>query len=129
MVSSRSVNEPLATVVLLEITFISYWLPGEDFNHGVVSSLWLVLVPIKHIGAVSQEYSSEKGVDGVHLDNDIEEVEDVAHEVLEGVEVPQVESLTHVLDQLLALLLAVVQRKSAAYVVQTGLNSAYYTVH
>ncbi len=115
MVSSRRVNEPLATVVLLEIAFISYWLPGEDFNHGVVPSLRLVLVPIKHVGAVSQEDSAQKGVDGVHLHDDVEEVEDVAHEVLEGVEVPQVERLPHVLDQLLALLLAVVQRQGAAY--------------
>ena len=53
-------------------------------------------------------------IDEVHLSDDVDEVEDVADEVLQGVEVVHVESLLDVLHQDLALLLALLQVQSAA---------------
>ena len=54
-------------------------------------------------------------IDEVHLSDDVDEVEDVADEVLQGVEVVHVESLLDVLHQDLALLLALLQVQSAAW--------------
>ena len=53
-------------------------------------------------------------IDEVHLSDDVDEVEDVADEVLQGVEVVHVESLLDILHQDLALLLALLQVQSAA---------------
>lgn len=83
--------------------------PREDLHHWVIPPLGLIFAPIEHVAAVCQEDAAEEGVDGVHLSDDVDEVENVADKVLERVEVPQVESLPHVLDQLLALVLSVVQ--------------------
>ena len=61
-----------------------------------------------------QLLSANSPIDEVHLSDDVDEVEDVADEVLQGVEVVHVESLLDVLHQDLALLLALLQVQSAA---------------
>ena len=48
------------------------------------------------------------------LPDDVDKVEDVADEVLEGVEVVHVEGLAHVLDQRLALVLPLVGVQGAS---------------
>ena len=63
---------------------------------------------------VGHEDSAEKPVDEEHLADDVDEVECVAKEVLEGVQVVAVEGVDGVLDQEVALLLPVLQVEGAA---------------
>ena len=67
-------------------------------DHGVVPLL-LVLAPVEHVGAEGHEHAAEEGVEQVHLPDHVDEVQEVAHKVLEGVEVVKVESLADVADE------------------------------
>ena len=90
-----------------------YYSPGEYPDHGVGPGLCVDLGPVEDVGAVGHEDAAEEGVEEEELPDDVDEVEDVAEKVLEGVEVVHVEGLPHVLDQHLALVLPLVHVQGA----------------
>jgi len=95
-------------IVLLNCTWRSVFVEGafgysgKYHHHGISSIVILFIDEVENVSTISHEDTAEEEIDEVHLPDDIDEVENVANEVLDGVHVVHAFSFIKILHQFVA---------------------------